>query len=821
MFTHVLEQVAILGIAAVLLGIPGAALVSLLRVRAVLPDSLAVPAAALLGSFVACVATAVQLALSVEAWVAMTTHAALSVLLAGGALFVHRRRRAAGTPVVPAARGWSRTTTAVAIVAGLFAWVIRGSVALDGLYHIALSRKLLELAEPTFSNVNRFADGGPNPVYALPGWHAFIGWSGALAGSDPIIAWEIMPVLVVVLGTLAAGGLARVLLATPRAEAVGALGWLLARVLFARREVDGDAILYGAVPGQVTFELALPVALAAIAVAMSTRERGTRRAAIVTIFVGILAIVVYHANYLPYVAIIGLGYSAWWLAARHNRGHDGRSLLVVGGAVAAMSAACFAVLLPLLAQLENFGNADETNQRIDYHLGKVAGVTIIRGGHVFEMLGVVGMLAILAVPVLAWRYRAKAPMAGVAWGGLLALLTFCFVPPLFESLRATGSLTLLLRINHPIGTLLVVAFAALVLELADWVLARGWSHRRRQVAGVIVIFLMACVGVVLGYDRFMTDWPGYLAWVALVVVFVAVVVQSRRDSIRDRRPNVDELGSSEHAATNSIRNSRSEVDASGSSGEPRLACRGLVASTAVVLTLGLLLPVGAISVRRALENADDFVAANDGLAQGDLRCIGGSVFTALQNVPAGSVVLSDPVASFRAMAVAPVYVVGDYKVWNTATSDNRAEERLANINRFFDASQSDGERMAAVQDQHVDYLLMDVGDGRWLDEPTSKTRSLEAAWASLDSFADVQAYDGGGVARLLRRNEEAFTQLAVDDRADEAAIPEATPDEDAPCNSYGLWSVNDESMRLVHGEFDHPPSKDLVPARSSSGTGAG
>jgi hypothetical protein len=471
-------------------------------------------------------------------------------------------------------------------------------------------------------------------------------------------------------------------------------------------------------------------------------------------------------------------------------------VLVVGGWVAGMSAACMAIVLPVLASLENFGNAPE-GDRIDYHLGTVAGLAIVRGGHVFEMLGLPGMLAVLAVPLLAWRLRDRPAPFGIVSGGLFALLSFCFVPPLFQLLRATGSLTLLLRINHAIGVLLIVAFAALVLELADWVLARGWSHRRRQVWGAVVIVAMMAVGVVLGYDRFMTDWPGYVAWVGLVVVLVAAVV-------RPTAADSTEVVADDHVAAvdRALRDDFSEedtndlvtaVDGRGAASGRAVACRGLVASTAVVLTLGLLLPVGAISVRRALENRDDFVAASDGLAQGDLRCLGGPVLDALQGVPDGSVVLSDPVASFRAMAIAPVYVVGDYKVWNAATSDNRAEERLASINRFFDSSLLDQERFAILQDQGVDYVLLDLQDGRWLDaehRDSPSTNAIERAWAGLDSFADVQAYDGGNTARLLGRAGDAFEQVAVDDRADESAIPERTPDVDAPCNSYALWRVD-------------------------------
>lgn len=760
MLAQLADQVLVLLAAAVLLGVPGAALTSLLRVRAALPDTLAVPTAALLGSLVACAATGLQLATSSPVEVGVGTHTLLSVALAGAALLVRRGRRRRGAEVVPLARGWSLATTVVVVVGALFAWLVRGVVRLDGLYHVAVSRKLVELSEPTFSNVNRFADGGPNPVYALPGWHAFVGWTGWTTGVDPIIAWEVMPVLVVALGALAAAGLARVLLSTPRAEAVGALAWVLARVLFARREVDGDAIAYGAVPGQVTFELALPVILAAVVIALTVVDRAARRGALVAIATGIVATVVYHANYLPYVAITGLGYGLWWmLAARRTeaRLHDGRRLLVVGAQVAGIAVLCSAIVLPLLATLENFGNAPE-GDRIDYHLTETLGMAHVRGGHAYEMLGLPGLVGLLAVPLLAWRLRRRATAFGVVSGGVLALLAFSFLPPLFQLLRATGSLTLLLRINHAIGVLLVVALAGLVLEVADAVAARGWSHRRRQLWGAVAVAVFVAFGVAMGYDRFSPDLPGYLAWVALLVVLVVLAV---------RRVGVPHVDAAER---------------------PR-ACRGLVASVALVLTLGLALPVGAISIKRAVTNMDEFGV---GVAQGDLICLGGPVADELQEVEAGSLVLSDPIASFRAMALAPVYVVGDYKVWNAATSDNRAEERLASVNRFFDSSVDDEERLAILEEQGVEYLLVDVQDSRWLDERWADepaTRTLDRAWGELDRFADVQAYDGGGIARLVQRNPERFELLASDERGRTAEMPPPTPDVETPCQSYALWRV--------------------------------
>ncbi|MCB0877926.1 MAG: hypothetical protein KDC46_02970 [Thermoleophilia bacterium] len=776
-FHQLIDQVLVLLAAGVLLGVPGAALVSLLRVRAVLPDTLAVPAGALLGSLVASAATAVQLSTESGVQVAVGVHVALSAALVVAAVVVRRRRAGRSDAVVPVARGWSLATTVTTVVAGIGAWVIRGAVRLDGLYHIALTRKLVELDHPNFDNVNRFADGGPNPAYALPGWHALVGWCGWITNVDPVVAWEIMPVLVVVLGTLAAGGLARVLLATPRAEPVGAFAWLLARVLFARREVDGDAIRYGAVPGQVTFELALPVVLAGVAIALTSDDRRVRRGALGVTFAGIVATVIYHANYLPYVAIIGLGYAVWWFVAARRRGarlHDAKRLLAVGGWVAAMSAGCMAVVLPLLARLENFGNAPD-DDRIDYHLTSTFGMQHVRGGHAYEMLGLPGLVAILALPWIAWRWRDRRAPSAIAWGGALALMAFGFLPPLFQLLRASGSLTLLLRINHPIGELLVVAFAALVLELADIATGRGWSHRRMQVWGAAAVVVMWGAGIAMGYDRFSPDVFGYLAFVLLAAVLVASALG-----------RVTVLG------------------------VPRQAPPGRVAAVALVLGLGLALPVGAISIKRGIVNADEPA----GIAQGDLICLGGDVADALQTqVPNGSVVLSDPVSSFRVMALAPVYVVGDYKVWNAATSDNRAEERLADVNRFFDSSVSDERRLQVLADQGVDYLLVDLQDSRWLDPKwadESTTKLLDRAWRGLDSFADVQTYDGGGAARLVQRNAESFDLLASDDRGEIAAKPEPTPDVEQPCQSYALWKVGDVRSGPVARPIDQTEPVDVV-----------
>jgi hypothetical protein len=419
-------------------------------------------------------------------------------------------------------------------------------------------------------------------------------------------------------------------------------------------------------------------------------------------------------------------------------------------------------VLPILAQIPDFGDTDAT--RIDYHITTTHGLTHIRGGHLYEMLGMPGLLAILVAPIVAWRWRSRELF--VASGGLLGLMTMCLVPPLFEVMRHTGSLTLGLRINHVVGSLLTVMLAGFMLLVADTITARGWPRRRVQIWSAVVLCVMIAAGMALGYDRFSPNLPGYLSWLAFGVLFLSLAVRR----LRTRRP----------AAATTTRATTPLAPAPGR----------LLVAVAVVLTVGLALPVGAISARRAVLGRDPFTAKTH---QGDLKCLGGPVERRLRTLPAGTIVLSDPVTSFRAMALAPVYDVGDYKVWNADQGDNRTIERLSAVNRFFDSSRSDAERLHMLQTEHVDYLLLNVQDGRWLTRSghdDAATDALLGLQSRLDRFADFQNYDGSTIVHLMQRNPTWFQRVALDHRAYRAALPQATPDDTSTCNSFGLWKVH-------------------------------
>ena len=147
------------------------------------------------------------------------------------------------------------------------------------------------------------------------------------------------------------------------------------------------------------------------------------------------------------------------------------------------------------------------------------------------------------------------------------------------------------------------------------------------------------------------------------------------------------------------------------------------------------------------------------------------------------------------MALAPVYVVGDYKVWNGADR-SEVRRRLASVNRFFDSSVSDADRIATLASEDVEHLVLHTDDGRWIgaDAGSASTdTTIARAWSALDSFADVQAYDGGGASRLIARHPDVFERVAFDERANLSAQPPQYTDDAVDCNAYGIWRVHPEA----------------------------
>ncbi|MGZ4462973.1 MAG: hypothetical protein ACXVZP_09045, partial [Gaiellaceae bacterium] len=94
------------------------------------------------------------------------------------ALLIARRRR-----FEPDRGAW--LVFAAGALLGILLWRVAGVLSGDALFHLARTRKLLDLGSLVPGSVNEFRDASLHPGYAFPLWHAFLAALSRLAGLDP------------------------------------------------------------------------------------------------------------------------------------------------------------------------------------------------------------------------------------------------------------------------------------------------------------------------------------------------------------------------------------------------------------------------------------------------------------------------------------------------------------------------------------------------------------------------------------------------------------------------------------------------------------
>ncbi len=614
---------------------------------------------------------------------------AIAILLLACAR-VRERRRGHAKRGSDAFSGW--TLAAIALVS-LAALGLRTRMAFDTLFHVGMVRRIAELGSPTFENLDRVVGSGINPAYALPTWQAGMAAVTRITGLDAATVVEAMAVVGVLLAACAAAALGRVVSGTVLGEIAGASAYAWLRVFYPRRELEGDGVAYAALPGNIAIDVMLVLAL--VVAVQLMRGRARRDGSLVMLgAVASSLLVVLHANYGVYLAIIGLGTALWLVAAGPWSRPIARRLALVVTTFAVPGLVTLAALLPLLMLLEHFGAPLEA--RIDYHLVDIAGTDLVRPGHLYDWFAAAGLFGMLLLPWAAWRARAIA--RALIGGGSLAVLAFALAPPLVDLLGSTGSLTLSLRLPRPMGVLMIAAAAVALPDLVGRVaaLAARVSIARGRVIGwlvrlgplVVVLVLSAAYGYPLVRrepPQYGWNWPTIVAIAGLLVVLVG--------AIRSR------------AATNA-------AGASPSTRARRDAAHVLTTRAFGLAMLAIavaMLPSGYRSMRRAAWQSREVVAA---YRADDLRCYDG-VQSALRALPAGEVLLTDPVTAYGAQALAPMLVVGDYKVWNGLTDTGRIERRLQLLRATFNSQVQEraGAGLARLaQDFGARYLLVSRGE---------------------------------------------------------------------------------------------------------------
>jgi hypothetical protein len=677
------QQLLAIVAAFILFGVPGWAISRLLELHLRVPTVLLPVVYFTFGLGLWTISVAIGLSLGWPIGVMLLIHGGVSLVVVVIS-HVRERRRGHAKLGSDAFSGW---TLAAITLSVLCAAAFRTRLAFDALFHLGLVRRLAELHAPTFDTIDRIAGAGVNPAYALPTWQAGMAGVSRMTGLDAATVLEAMAVVAVLLSACAAAALGRVVSGTVAGEVAGAAayGWL--RVFYPRRELEGDGVAYEALPGNLAIDVLLVLVLI-VALLLVRRPRGERGNTALGLL-GALAIallVVLHANYVVYLAIIGLGTGLWLFAAGPWSRTIGRRLGATVGSLVLPGALAFAAVLPVLAKLEHFGAPMDT--RIDYHLTHLWGIEFIRPGHLYDWFAAPGLLAMLTLPWAAWRARGNA--RALIAGGSLAIIVVTLTPPLVKLLGSSGSLTMALRLPRPMGVLLIAAAAVAIPDLTARVgrlatraeLHRGrWAGRAVRLAPLVAITVLVAL---YGYPRarkvppdYGWNWPTLVALAGLLVVLVLAIRNRSRAGAIDEPPSGSELS----ART--------------------------VGFAAIALAV-CMLPSGVTSMRRAAWQAREFVPA---YKADDLRCYDG-IQRQLRDLPAGSVLLADPILGYGAQALAPVQLAGDFKIWNGTTDRAREMRRIQQLNAVFNSSSTEraGQALARLSiDLNAKYVLVSRG----------------------------------------------------------------------------------------------------------------
>jgi hypothetical protein len=360
---------------------------------------------------------------------------------------------------------------------------------------------------------------------------------------------------------------------------------------------------------------------------------------------------------------------------------------------------------------------------------------------------------------------ARGAARAVIGGGAIALMAFALTPPLLDLLGASGSLTLGLRIPRPLGVLLVAAVAIalpdLVARVAD-ASARARARRGRwaawAVAGGPIALLLALVAS-YGYPlarrepaQYGWDAPTLVSAAALLVVFAVAIAR------RARAGAITTLLASDRAV--------------------RLPDRTM--AIALLLVALALLPSGLTSMRRGAWQSRELVAS---YRADDLRCFDG-VQSALRGLRSGDVLLADPVTAYGAQALAPVYVVGDFKTWNGSTDSDRAQDRIRLLDATFQAQRAQRAGFGLAR-------LSSDFDARWLLVSEGEVQPPVGS--------ELYPWDASGLRDLLESGDIGAELVAEGP----GRLPDtATEEERAECDLQ-LWRLDGSERDLELARDEH------------------
>lgn len=345
----------------------------------------------------------------------------------------------------------------------------------DTFWHVALARRIAELDQLSSAALSFEAGARGNANYPLPVYHALLAVADAAPRVDLWSATWFVTLWLGPVAMLAFAGMAGELLGDRRAQLVGA--WTFVAVVVLGYGPWYFATRYLSYAGQVGILLVLPLVVVACTRAVSARGRA-RAVQLAIAAVGTACIGVLHGNYVLYPALFAGGMAALLLLGRRDAW---RAALAATGIVVVTGVVVLGAQLPWITNDDNFlrGTSDPAGEPTaftrhrDVFVGTEQSHHVELGSLATQPLLVLGALA-LPLLLLARRRRAGPWMLA---GGAVAIVVFARTPLAIELLDGLGSVTPATRFDRVYPAALGVAATALA---GGWLLQRSaWERSAR------------------------------------------------------------------------------------------------------------------------------------------------------------------------------------------------------------------------------------------------------------------------------------------------------------------------------------------------------
>jgi hypothetical protein len=479
------------------------------------------------------------------------------------------------------------------VALGILLWRVAGVLRGDALFHIARTRKLLELNDLSLGTVNEFADGSLHPGYAFPLWHGLLAAIARISGVDPSVVVLHEPSALAPAAFLIAYEAGWAIFRSVRL-AVTALIAQVALVVVAPGH--GGSYAWLALPGTAGRHLLVPMV---VALFFFELDRATAPGLVIA-GIASLVLAVVHVTYVIYAVVpLGAFVVTRRLVSKADFGEGVRALTSV-----AIPALLFmAAITPLVGSSASYDPSQkEVNRAIKHYGSQVATYGDGRYAVAPEVLVRWGAVSVAALVLTALAFMAaKKRWSAFVLGGSLAVCGVTLLPWLFMPFSNLVSISQARRLAmfYPYA----FAFAGGLGILAG--LLRRYTLALALAAGIAL--QLAWPGD-FGYRLHAGGAPGWLAWAALAAICISLIFFFLSP----------------------------EADFDNGGGSIAVSASALFALPIVLAGLFYWSPLV----------KTDKSALTPGLTRA-LR----------QDVPKRAIVLAAPATSYRILAAAPVYVV--------------------------------------------------------------------------------------------------------------------------------------------------------------------